>query len=222
MNISSEADLIFWQSCQTRVAGYLTTNGLIEISLCGLYATTLAVLVALGQSQTDEGNYVVFNFIIPSFSLIVLSLSANVYTWIRLQIEYLAIVATHPTRLTCCLTYEEWKSAFTNHWARHPLRERRRRTITEAIRLYALLPLHVNNIYRYYFLIYTSSGLASMVYAVGNGTHVVFVPALGLLQLFFLASGTHDAMKLAVIGSEVRETMVSGPSIEIEDIGDDY
>ena len=79
-----------------------------------------------------------------------------------------------------------------------------------------------NNIYRYYFLLYITTGLASMGYAVSNSTSILYALALFALMFLFLMLGTQDVTKLVLVGQGIKESMAGEQPLEMEEITDDY
>lgn len=223
---TSNEDLVFWEQNQARVQGYVLTNGNIEITLCGLYATTVSVLIAFGQGPAAKQNFLVFQLVIPLFSLVVLSLSSNVYTWIRLQLEYLAIFSHHPKRLERTLTWEEWRAETSDRWHKFPVRRRAWLVVRDTVVCFATLPLRLNNIYRYYILLYVSVAIASITfphYASHRGFSLWYPVGLCIVMLFFLGAGTLDVVKFSAVGDGLRDSVLRPPEqIEIEEVTDDY
>lgn len=178
----SASDLLHWEYCQVRTTAYLTTNGQIEISLCGLFATTVAVLVTLGQAQTAKHEYATFSLIIPAFSLVVLLLASRVHVWIREQLEYSAIAGLHPSAHKVLPSLEEWKEECAHEWYRLPWRLRVGRSLFRGTIAYLLLPCRTRDIYMSYFLIYIGVPLVSAVYATTRGTHWYVPVVWGILS----------------------------------------
>lgn len=200
----SAADVAYWAACQQRIAGYLTTNGLIEISLCGLYATSVAVLIAFGQSLADKHDYVVFNLLVPSFSLVVLTLAVNVYAWIRLQLEYLALISTHPEGLRHIPTYEQWKALCQTRWLACLRHQRISRLFVSSVQSLVLLPFKVRDIYHYYFLLYIATGFANLAYAASRGTPWQFLLLYTAIAWLLLGVGSSECAVLRWVAPAVR------------------
>jgi hypothetical protein len=189
----THTQIAYWEHCQLRNTAYLTTNGQIEISLCGLYGTVVAVLVTLGQGLLAKQNYVVFQLIIPGFSLLILVLSLKVYVWIREQLEYGAMAGLHPRYHQDFPSLEQWQSRCAEEWKLLSFQRRILLGIRYGTLSFVSLPFQLREIYRYYFLLYISVGVVSSIYgargqALSPGHHeTIRIPTLYWSDIVFKA-----------------------------------
>ena len=204
----TSADLMFWQQSQVRIAGYLTTNGLIQISLCGLFATTSGVLAALGQSLISKHDVTVFSIVIPIFGMAALVLSTNVYCWMEAQHAYLAIMGRHPRHLREMCTYEEYKRRLFECWDKMPLRQRFWKTTSQSGMALPLAPFRLKDIYHFYFFMYVATALGSEVYAYFHGAPWWYVLVVAVIAWLILGIETHEVTKIRCSIAEVNSVLI--------------
>ena len=204
----SDADLIYWESCQSRVASYLTTNGQIAISVCGLYATTISVLVTVGLSGDREPPAAIFSLVIPAFSVVLMTIGIRVYVWIKEQLEYSALAGLHPEKHAILLSFEEWRTECCREWSAMSLRKRFWLSLAEGLRVYLSFPFRFRDVYMYYFFIYSVTPALAAAYATTIGEPwwipFVWIPA----NFAFFAAGYAELLRYEIARERVTEMMI--------------
>lgn len=164
---------------------------------------------------------VVTGVILPVFSLVVLGLAANVYSWIRLQMDYLAVMGHHPMEIKALVSYEQWRVAISRYWDNESRATRLKLIMKRGTIGIMKMPLEINNIYSYYFTLYFSTALAGCLYSVAHGLTWIAIPVCVVLACGLYTSGSLYVLKLDFVGQKVRELIVPTDTATIEEMTDD-
>ena len=184
-----------------RATSFVNTNGMIEITLCGLYATTISVLVTISESQNLSIKPLVYGYIIPIFSFVIFTLATNVYSWIFEQLEY---YGQNRNEDVTFLTYEQCSQLTYDFWMQKNWRKRVNLLSRELAHFLATFVFRMDNIYYYYFLIYVSTPIVAL-WAVSD--HYSFAKSAGLFLAMVVTSaafGLRPALRQAIIHSEIE------------------
>jgi len=199
-----DIDLAFWEKNLDRVTSFVTTNGLIQVTLCTAFPAALALLLTFAEPDAARRVYI-FKYIIPSLSLVMLSLSANIYAWIFMQLWYLSHFGRHPSFLKVIPSYEQWKELIAHMWRRRPLENRIMTHTLFVLRFYFFMPLRIGNIYCYYFLLYIGSPIVAMLY-VSSGFEIVnYLATLIVAQLLICGLSMREVVRLQTVASELQK-----------------
>ena len=197
-----------------RAKDYCTTNGLIQVSLCGLFATAIAVLVAFGEQTgtSDVAKNIVYGIIIPTFSFNVLTVSFKVYTWITEQLWYIAHFGRSPDKVKKFMSIEEWQALREEIWVkRHAdVIVRAWKIFWGIIDFYVCIPIAGflrDDIYCYYFLLYIVAPFLSLAH-IYQGMDLARSAALVVVgQLISGLIGLQAVVRLGLVGHEIRERL---------------
>lgn len=206
--VSEAVCIAYMQAGLERVTSYVTTNGMIQVTLCGLYATTIAVLVTLGEQNNALARYTIYAYIIPGFSFVVLTVSFNVYSWISQQLWYLRHCGRKPKVIQSAVTYEEWLEIRDRIWNEQPLHVRLSTTATRTLWFYVRIPFSMDNIYCYYFLLYIAMPFVGLAQIYGQLDIVRSAAMVVLVQLIGAFIGLRSAVQLGLVGDPVKEHLV--------------
>lgn len=199
----SSSELAVWNQSLSRVVGYVTTNGTIQISICGMFATGVGILVALADPRKDPDQFRrIYEFVLPTLCLIVLTLSTNVYGWIATQLAYVRYVGVSPDRLRTFPTYDEFKDLIASEWSALTLSRRIMASTVKGAWAFIRLPLAFKDIYCYYCLLYILCGVGSLAYGLGQFRWWSPLPFL----LVFLI-GTHDVRQVSEVKSVLPQRL---------------
>jgi hypothetical protein len=160
---------ISWDQNLSRVTSFLTTNGQIQIQLCGLFITSIAFLTAFSEKIGGNSNKI-FLYIVPIFSILIFSLSFRVYVWVSYQLTYLSIFGKNPKCLKKTCTYESYKELILKNGNNVVQIMKLLLIIIGTLRFLIYLPFRLNNIYYLYFLLYIITIPLSVFYASKAGT----------------------------------------------------
>lgn len=187
-----------------RATSYVTTNGMIQVTLCGLFATTIAVLVALAEQTGSSSSPVIYSFVIPAFSFVILTVSLNVYSWITEQLTYLDWFGRSDSQIIQFRSFEEFLELTNGEWNKTgPVRKLWYIT-WKSFTFYALMPFRFNNIYCYYFFLYIVTPIVGIVYNGGVASIWPAVPIVIAIQLFLIGTGLRGFIVLNRVQSAVK------------------
>lgn len=187
-----------------RATSFVNTNGMIEITLCGLYATTISVLVTISESQNLSIKPLVYGYIIPIFSFVIFTLATNVYSWIFEQLEYLEYYGQRRNNNVAFFTYEQCSQMSYDFWIQKSTGKRVYLLSRELANFLATFIFRMDNIYYYYFLIYVSTPIVGL-WAVSD--HYSFAKSVALFLAMVVMSaafGLRPALRQAIIHSEIE------------------
>lgn len=187
-----------------RATSYLTTNAMIHVTLCGLFATTIAVLVALAEQKDGISSDAVYRYVIPAFSCVILTVSLNVSNWISEQLNYLEMFG-RPRSGKDFIYFEEFLELINTKWSERSFASRFFQVPFKALLFYATMPLRLNNIYCYYFLIYTLTPVVGIFRHMGMDALWLELPILIGIQLFLIGTGLKRYLMLEIIQHDLRE-----------------
>lgn len=178
-----------------RASIYLITNGTIHVTLCGLFATTIGVLIALAEQGVGVTRGHVYDVVIPVFSLVILTVSLNISTWVAEQITYLEWFGRERTAGQF-LCYEEFKEKIRDNWAARRRGKRYLDLVLDAAAFYLAIPVRMNNVYCYYFLLYAATPIVGLAYHNGTSATWPAIPALVAVQVALVAIGLRGYLVL--------------------------
>lgn len=184
---------LFWQVSLDRATSFVTTNGNIQVTLCGLYATATAVLLTVVQEESDATKALAFTYVIPTLSVIIYILSSNVYNWIVMQIKYISTYGTWEAYVGPVQSYEEWKGEVKTFWYSKNVLAREFRYFIDVFMFIIKMPLRTNHLYAYYFMIYLISPHASLAY-INNGINLKGSLLLVAIQVLITALSCRDTL----------------------------
>lgn len=200
--------IAFWTQCQTRVVGYLTTNGTLQIALCGMFATVAGILLSLADPSKNQAQFDrIFHYILPAFCCVMLSLSGNVYSWIEMQLAYIRHTGVNPVQLRFCPTYDQYKDLITMDWAKLPISRRIVISTLGVLFDFVLLPFKIGNIYCYYLALYIVSGILFLAY--GHKCFQWWFP-LPFLLLFGIV--THTVRRVRAVKARIQTQLCIEPA----------
>jgi len=204
-----ELQISFIETALQRATSYVTTNGMIHVTLCGLYATTVAVLVALAEQGNSAARPIIYEYIIPAFSFVILTVSFNVWSWIHEQLEYLSIFGRESVGVENFISFEAWLERADHHWNLKPRIRRICHLLFNVTLFYIRIPISMNNIYCYYFLLYVATPIVGILHMRNNiyiGRSLSIIVGLQLLAALI---GLRRMIGLNVIQREVGRMMVA-------------
>ncbi len=186
-----------------RVTSYLTTNGTIHVTLCGLFATTLAVLVAFAEQPNSTSEKIVYGIIFPAFSLVILMVSLNVSSWIHEQITYLEWFGRKRDSSIEFLYFEEFQELYWKQWLAIPLLSRLWIILKRSLVFYATIPIRFNNIYCYYIMIYAGAPILGLTRGLDGSILYWALALLVLTQIALIAVGMRSYLVLQFVRTQV-------------------
>lgn len=166
------ASVSFWEKSMDRATSYVTTNGNLQIYLCVLFATAMAALVTAAGAKPDIAP-IVYRYIIPVFSLVILMLAFNIYSWITEQLLYLEYFGSYEYFMRYRVSYEAFCSTVMAAWKGKSLVAREWKYAVRVLLFMLKVPISLHNLYCYYFLIYLAAPYLSVAYVVSGWRVVV-------------------------------------------------
>lgn len=195
------------ESSLARATSYVTTNGMIQVTLCGLFATTVSVLVALAEQGGSEAGPAVYRVLIPAFSFVILTVSFNVYSWVHEQLIYLSIFGRQQPDVAKVLSFEQWLELADEHFKQRPPGRRYVRMLWHIAKFYAGIPFRMNNIYCYYFLLYVATPIFGLIHIRDNIDLTRSILLLVAVQLVSAFIGLRGMARLSIVEKSVRQKL---------------
>lgn len=210
MNMPAEKDqCVFWQKSVERATNYCTTNGIIQVTLSATFATATAALVTFAQSDANVKE-VIYRFVLPAMSIMILALSANVYSWIEEQLTYLSHFGSYKGFLGKPMSYENWWYRLADYGAEH-MKKRGFFWLQYEVLLFLLRStVSMKNIYAFYLLLYFVTPYASLLLVrdkveLMNSYLLIFV-----VQAVIGSVALRSAVFVRLYGAEVCELCIAG------------
>ena len=187
---------LFWEKNVDIVTTFLATNGQIQVALVTAYSTAIAFLTTWGSALQADTKNLIFGTVVPVFSLGILVLAINVYSWIGLQLKYLDDATHANANPSEFRSYFEFRRKLNELWESMTLFERIKLSAKEGIWYYISMPTKIRDIYCYYFLIYIVAPLISLSYVECGKTLFYHIALLVLAQIVLVTYGLRDRFAL--------------------------
>jgi hypothetical protein len=205
---------ICWDQNLSRVTSFLTTNGQIQIQLCGLFITSIAFLTAFSEKSGGHSNKI-FLYIVPIFSILIFSLSLRVYIWVSYQLTYLSIFGRNPKTLKVLCTYESFKEMILINSRNIPRIIRILMIVFKSFIFLINIIFRLSNIYYLYFLLYIITIPLSVIYGGNSATPKYLIPVYTLALFAVILISIKDYVYLNYFLKDIKTHYINNHDQEI-------